>query len=122
MKKLANYLRTTLHEIHSKSEYEKIITDNNNVIIVCGRNGPMCLPVYGVLEALQGKDKYKNISMNVMPFDIQDADVIRRLPETQGFMGLPYTVYFKNGKVVKATSSIQDAPTIKAIFENSFLN
>ncbi|MHA1732208.1 MAG: hypothetical protein ACTSU5_09695 [Promethearchaeota archaeon] len=33
-----------------------------------------------------------------MPFDIPDAAVIRRLPETSGFMGLPFTVYYQNGK------------------------
>lgn len=29
------------------------------------------------------------------------------MPLTRGFMGLPYTVYYRNGKMVKATTSIQ---------------
>jgi thioredoxin 1 len=55
-----------------------------------------------------------------MLFDNPDAYVIRDLPECRGFMGLPFTVYFKNGKVVKATSSIQSKDQIEAILTTEF--
>ncbi|MCK4520161.1 MAG: thioredoxin, partial [Candidatus Omnitrophica bacterium] len=50
-------------------------------------------------------------------FDIPAASFIRSLPECAFFMGLPFTVYFKNGKVVKATSSIQNEKQIKDVLD-----
>jgi len=41
--------------------------------------------------------------------------VIRNAPECSSFMGLPFTVYYKNGKLVKATSSIQSKAQITSI-------
>jgi thioredoxin 1 len=35
-------------------------------------------------------------------------------------MGLPFTVYFKNGKVVKATGSIQNEKEITDILDEVF--
>jgi thioredoxin 1 len=73
----------------------------------------MCIPVYGVFEVLQ--DEHKDIQFRDMEFDNPEAAAIRNLPECRGFNGLPFTVYFRNGKVVKATSSIQSAKQIKDI-------
>jgi thioredoxin 1 len=55
-----------------------------------------------------------------MDFDIPDAEVIRRLPECHTFNGLPFTIYYRNGKVVKATSSIQSAKQVKDIIGEVF--
>jgi thioredoxin 1 len=35
-------------------------------------------------------------------------------------MGIPFTIYYKNGKVVKATSSIQSREQITAILDKEF--
>jgi thioredoxin 1 len=35
-------------------------------------------------------------------------------------MGLPFTVYYKNGKVVAATSSIQSKEQIQEILDREF--
>jgi thioredoxin 1 len=35
-------------------------------------------------------------------------------------MGLPYTVYYRNGKMVKATSSIQNMSQVKHILDTEF--
>jgi thioredoxin 1 len=55
-----------------------------------------------------------------MEFDIPDAIAIRGLPECSTFRGLPFTVYYRNGKVVKATTSIQNAKQIKDIISEVF--
>jgi thioredoxin 1 len=55
-----------------------------------------------------------------MEFDSPESEVIRSLPECSTFRGLPFTVYYRNGKVVKATSSIQNAKQIKEIIEEVF--
>ncbi|MGB7532520.1 MAG: hypothetical protein WA977_06025 [Halobacteriota archaeon] len=42
------------------------------------------------------------------------------MPKCASFMGLPFTVYFKNGKVVAATSSIQNKDQVLEILDMEF--
>ena len=111
-------LQTRLDHIHSEAEFNKVIEENEKIMICCGRMGPMCFPVYGSMEILRGQ--YQNVAFFDMPFDHPDAHVIRNLPECRGFAGLPFTVYYKNGKVVKATTSIQSQEKIEAILKEFF--
>jgi thioredoxin 1 len=46
--------------------------------------------------------------------------VIRNLPECRSFQGLPFVVYYKNGNVVKATSSIQSRDQVTKILDEQF--
>jgi thioredoxin 1 len=55
-----------------------------------------------------------------MDFDIPNAAIIKGLPECRKFWGLPYTIYYRNGKVVKATSSIQSAKEVKSVIDEVF--
>ncbi len=80
--------------------------------------GPMCIPVYGIMEELQ--EEYTNVEFYDMEFDNPEAGVIRNAPECNGFMGLPYTVYYKNGKIVKAITSIQSMDQVKTILNKEF--
>lgn len=111
-------LYTNLKHIESAEEHQKVINENENVMICCGRMGPMCIPVYGIMEELE--DTYKNVKFLDMEFDHPDAHVIRNAPECNGFMGLPFTVYYKNGKLIKATSSIQTMDQVTAILNQEF--
>lgn len=108
-------LNTNLKHIENTAEYNKILNENENVMLVCGRMGPMCIPVYGIAEELEGE--YKHIKFCDFEFDNPEANVIRKLPEVAGFMGIPFTIYYKKGKVVKATSSIQTKEQIKTILD-----
>lgn len=111
-------LQTKLTTLQSKEELNNLISKNEKVAVCCGRMGPMCIPVYGIFEVYE--EKYPDIQFRNMDFDTPDADVIKRLPECRGFNGLPFTVYYRNGKVVKATSSIQTAKQIKDIIDEVF--
>ncbi|MCK4747247.1 MAG: thioredoxin family protein [Bacteroidales bacterium] len=111
-------LQTRLGHIHSEGEFNTVIGENQNVMICCGRMGPMCVPVYAAMEILG--NQYPGIAFYDMPFDHPEAHVIRNLPDCKGFMGLPFTVYFKNGKVVKATSSIQTQEQVESILKEFF--
>ena len=111
-------LRTNLTHVLSEQEHSKLLQENENVMICCGRMGPMCIPVYEAMEELEGE--YKNIKFADMEFDSPDAKVIRSLPECRSFQGLPFVVYYKNGKVVKATSSIQSKEEITTILDANF--
>lgn len=111
-------LYTNLNHIESAAEHQKIISENENVMICCGRMGPMCIPVYEIMEELESQ--YPHVKFFDMEFDNPDAYVIRNAPECRGFMGLPFTVYYKNGKIVKATSSIQTMDQVKTILNQEF--
>ncbi|MEI7848093.1 MAG: thioredoxin family protein [Chloroflexota bacterium] len=111
-------LQTNLEHVTSKEALQKLIDSNEKVAVCCGRMGPMCIPVYEVFEIF--REKYPDIQFRVMEFDSPDAVAIKELPECRGFRGLPFTVYYRNGKVVKATTSIQDAKQIKDIISEVF--
>jgi len=87
-------------------------------MICCGRMGPMCIPVYGIMEDLESQ--YADVKFADMEFDSPESHVIRNTPEVRGFMGIPFTLYYKNGKLVKATSSIQTMPQVRSILDAEF--
>ncbi len=111
-------LYTNLNHIETADQLKKIISENENVMVVCGRMGPMCIPVYGIAEELE--KEYKHVKFYDMEFDNPESHVIRSLPEVRGFMGIPFTIYYKNGRVVKATSSIQTMEQVRAILDKEF--
>jgi len=111
-------LYTNLNHVESASQLEKIISENENVMVCCGRMGPMCIPVYGIMEELE--PVYSHVKFFDMEFDNPEAHIIRNAPLASGFMGLPYTVYYRNGKMVKATTSIQNMSQVKSILDSEF--
>jgi len=111
-------LQTNLDHVVTAAEYSELLENNENVMICCGRMGPMCLPVYDIMEELQ--EEYPKVTFRDMLFDNPDAAVIRNLPEARSFMGLPFNIYYKNGEVVAATSSIQDSDQITEILDKEF--
>lgn len=111
-------LDTGLNHIQSEQEFQETLQNNENVMVCCGRMGPMCIPVYDVMESIEGD--YPHVAFRDMAFDEPVAAVIRSLPQTADFRGLPFTVYFKNGEVVHATSSIQTMDQVTAILDEKF--
>jgi len=102
----------------SAADLNKAISENENVMVICGRMGPMCIPVYGIAEELE--DDYKHVKFCDMEFDNPESYIIRNLSEVRGFMGIPFTIYYKGGKVVKTTSSIQTKSQVTAILDREF--
>jgi len=111
-------LYTNIKQVNTKEELQTLIENNEKVAVSCGRMGPMCIPVYDIFEIFE--EKNPDIQFRAMDFDIPDAAVIRSLPECKTFRGLPFTIYYRNGKVVKATTSIQNAQQVKDIISEVF--
>ena len=111
-------LSTNLKHVATAKEHAEVLENNENVMICCGRMGPMCLPVYDIMEGLQ--EEYKNVEFRDMMFDSPEAAVIRNHPACSSFMGLPFVVYYKGGKLVAATSSIQNRDQITEILDREF--
>ncbi len=111
-------LDTNLEHLETEADIKEVLARNENVMICCGRMGPMCVPVYRILEELE-RD-YTHVAFRDQDFDIPAADFIKDLPQCRFFMGLPFTVYFKNGQVVAATTSIQNKAQITKILDAEF--
>ncbi len=111
-------LATNLKHITSEQDFHDTLKNNENVMICCGRMGPMCIPVYGVMEELEGE--YTHVAFRDLEFDGPYGHVIKNLPECRNFRGLPFTVYFRDGKVVNATSSIQTRDQVTTILDKEF--
>jgi thioredoxin 1 len=113
-------LPTNLKHVATAKELTELINSKENVMVCAGRMGPMCLPVYDIMKSLEESGKYDHVEFRDMLFDSPESGIIRSLPECRGFMGLPFTVYYKNGKVAKATSSIQNMDMITTILDAEF--
>ena len=111
-------LNTNLKHLETEEEGKEVLENNENVMICCGRMGQMCIPVYSVMEQIESE--YPHVAFRDQGFDAPAAEFIKSLPECSSFMGLPFTVYFKNGKVVAATSSVQTKEQITKILDKVF--
>lgn len=111
-------LQTNLTHIESATALEEMINSHQNVMVSCGRMGPMCVPVYQAMTEFD--NKYPAVTFCDMAFDNRDAYAIRHLPECRGFMGLPFTIYYRDGKVVRATSGLQSKEQVKEILDQEF--
>jgi len=111
-------LYTNLTHLLSATEYSAALRENENIMVVCGRMGPMCIPVYYIAEELEMI--YKHVRFYDMEFDNPESHLIRSLPEVQSFMGIPFTLYYKKGEVVKATSGIQSKVQVTSILDEYF--
>lgn len=111
-------LQTNLTHVETATDLEKMISENENVMVCCGRMGPMCIPVYDVMDEL--KDEYENVKFADMLFDSPEAAIIRNNPACSSFAGLPFVMYYKNGEVVKATTSIQSMEQVTEILDDNF--
>jgi thioredoxin len=112
-------LQTAVQEIETAAELEKITKENENVMVCCGRMGPMCLPVYDAMRRLE--TQRPNTKFYSMAFDTPEASPIRDASKCRGFMGLPFTVYYKNGEMVDATTSIQEMDDIVSILDSKLV-
>jgi len=110
-------LDTNLKHFETGADLEALINSTENVMVCCGRMGPMCMPVYGAMEELKNSGEYDNVEFRDMLFDSPEASIIRDLPECSSFRGLPFVVYYKNGKVAKATTSIQSKDQVTSILK-----
>ena len=111
-------LQTNLTHVETEEQLKQMLAENENVMVCCGRMGPMCLPVYDIMEELE--NEYPNVKFADMLFDTPEAAVIRNHPACATFAGLPFTMYYKNGEVVKATTSIQSMEQVTEILDDKF--
>ena len=111
-------LYTNLKHIESAAQHVDIITGGQNSMVILGRMEPQSITVYRIAEELE--PDYPDVKFCDMESDNPELNGIRNLPEFGNFVETPYTVYYKNGIFVKATSGIQTKAEIKGILDKEF--
>ncbi len=111
-------LYTNLKHIENAEEYAKIINENENVVLICGRMGPLCVPVYRFAEELE--KEYSHVKFYDMEYDNPESYFFHALPEVQDFLEIPFTVYYKNAEIVEATAGLQSKSQITDILKKEF--
>jgi thioredoxin 1 len=109
-------LYTNLKHIENALAHTSIIHENEHVMVICGNMGPMCIPLYRVAEELESD--YPHIKFFDMEFDNPESLVVRNLPEVAAFRGIPFTIFYNKGQVVRATSGTQTKSQITAILDS----
>jgi thioredoxin 1 len=111
-------LLTKLKHIESGEDHKKAISENENVMVICGRMDSKCIPVFGIIEELE--DQYSHIKFYDIEFDKPVSQVIRSIPEVQRFQEIPFTVYYKNGTVARAISNVHNKDQITSVLDEEF--
>lgn len=111
-------LYTNLNHIETAEQHQKVIRENENVLVVCGRMGANSITVYRIAKALESD--YPQVKFFDMEFDNPESQVIRDLPELIGLTAYPFAIYYKNGKLVKATSGMQSKEEMTTILNEYF--
>ncbi len=113
-------LYTNLKHIETAADYHRVISENLQVVIVCGRMGEFSIPVYRILETLQGE--YPQVKFFDMEFDNPESKLVRDLfvdiPESK----IPFLLFYENGELTYrtwGTKTKEDLiPVISEIFGN----
>jgi len=60
-------LKTNLKHLETEEKVREVLENNQNVMICCGRMGPMCIPVYAIMESLESN--YPDVAFRDQDFD-----------------------------------------------------
>jgi thioredoxin 1 len=111
-------LYTNLKHIETSAQHADIINRRGNIMVIWGRMEPKSITVYRIAEELVAD--YPNVEFYDLEYDNPGLNVACNLHEFSDLAEIPYNVYYKNGKVIKATSGIQTKAEIKDILDNQF--
>jgi thioredoxin 1 len=109
-------LYTNLKHIESGTQLIQIVHEKENVVVVCGRMDTKSIPVYRIAEELE--NEYSHVKFFDLEFDNPESQVIRNMPEVNGFTEIPIILYYRKGQTVRATSGIQTKEQIINIIDH----
>jgi len=111
-------LYTNLEHIETAGEFTRIIEENENVVVICGRMGPLCVPVYRVVEELV--NEFSEVKFYDMEYDNPEFYFFHARPEVQNLEEIPFTILYRNGEVVKSVGGLQTKIQLKRILTEEF--
>lgn len=98
-------LYTNLKHIETAADQTKIINENENVVIICGRMEPASITVYRIAEKLELM--YPQIKFYDMEFDNPESTDLKNTLEYYNIVNIPLIGYFKYGSLVNVSLGIQ---------------
>ena len=111
-------LYTNLEHIETAGDFIKIISENENVVVICGRMGPLCVPVYRLVEELD--DEFGQVKFYDMEYDNPEFYFFHTLPEVQFLDEIPFTIFYRNGEAVKSVAGLQSRAQLKEILTKAY--
>jgi thioredoxin 1 len=98
-------LYTNLKHIETATDYQQVIAENGQVVIVCGRMGEFSIPVYRILESLQGV--YPQVKFFDMEFDNPEAKLVCDLVNDMPGAKVPFLLFYRNGVMTYRTWGVK---------------
>lgn len=111
-------LYTNLKHIEKAADYERVINDNENVVIICGRMGTSCVSVYNIAEELE--NSYRHVKFFDIEFDNPESAIIRNVVYDFDLKKVPLTGYFKTGNLVEVSFGTQTKEQIIRILNREY--
>ncbi len=111
-------LYTNLNHIENAADFSKSLSENEKVVIICGRMDTASVNVYRTAVGL--KAKYRHVKFFDLEFDNPISAFFHAIPEVAGQKALPVTVCFKNGKVEKVTAGSLSESEMAEILDDVF--
>ena len=111
-------LYTNLKHIEKATDYLRIINENENAVIICGRMGTSCVSVYNIAEELE--NSYKHVNFYDIEFDNPESAIIRNVVGDFDLKKVPLTGYFKNGRLVKVSFGTQTKEQVIRILNREY--
>jgi thioredoxin 1 len=111
-------LYTNLKHIENTADFTRLIVENENIVIISGRIGPSCVPVYKIAEELE--PQYKNVKFYDMEFDNPESGVLKNVVEYYNLRNIPLIGYFKSGNMVEVSLGIQTKKQITNILNREY--
>jgi thioredoxin 1 len=113
-------LYTNLEHIETAVEFAEVIGTNENVVVICGRMGPFCVPVYRNVEELG--EKFTHVKFYDMEYDNPEFYFFHALPEVQNLEEMPFIVFYRSGVAVKSVAGMQSKTQLSEILTENFLS
>jgi len=109
-------LYTNLKHIEKDADLLQAIHEHENVLVICGRMDPVCIPVFRIAEELESE--FSHVRFYDMESDNPESQMICSMTEVLSFTGLPLTIYYRNGQIAKVTTDIHSKEQLVNFLEH----
>jgi thioredoxin 1 len=111
-------LYTNLKHIETTADHAKIIGENENVMIVCGRMESSSILIYRIVEELE--KQYPHVRFFDIEFDNPESNVFKVALDYYKITDVPIVCCFKNGEMVNVLFGCKTEEEVKAILDKEF--
>ena len=111
-------LYTDLKHIERNTDFERVLKENENVAIICGRMDYNSISAYRIASELI--EKYQNIGFFDLEWDNPEFEFLHRLTSTQLNTEIPYIILLNHGEIVKITTDVSDVNRVDNVIKEVF--